>query len=314
MTRETPIDADLAKFNAALGELSLSISQPLAEQRVQWEAACRAFRAERPHRLMVEDLDANGVRARVYRPPGEAPKPGVIYFHGGGWVMGSCDTHDDICAEIADQAEVVLVSVAYRLAPEHHHPAQLDDGHTVLDWMRSSGRALGIDLDHIVAAGDSSGGQQAMALALSGRDRGLPRLRGLVLIYPWLGKDMDTQSHRRGATNLSREDLLFYRESFLGPRSTANWSDPLAFPNLAEDLAGMPPVFISAAYHDPLHDDGVIMHGKLTAQGIPAALRSEPALTHSFLRARHHSQAAMDGFKRIVEAIRSLAHEGMLPD
>lgn len=314
MTREVPIDADMAKFNAALGELSPSTSQPLAEQRVQWEAACRAFRAERPARLMVEDLDANGVRARVYRPPGEAPKPGVIYFHGGGWVMGSCDTHDDICAEIADQAQVVLVSVEYRLAPEHRHPAQLEDGLTVLDWMRSSGRALGIDLDHIVAAGDSSGGQLAMALALSSRDRGLQRLRGLVLIYPGLGSDMDTPSHRRGADNLSREDMMFYRESFLGPHGTANWNDPLALPNLAEDLTGLPPVFISVAHHDPLHDDGVIMQGKLEKQGIPSAIRSEPGLTHSFLRARHHSQAAMDGFKRIVEAVRALAHEGLLPD
>ncbi len=308
-----PIDPELAKFNADLSKRSSSTSLSLSDQRVQWEAACRAFRAPRPARLMVEDIDANGVKVRVYRPPGESPKPGVIYFHGGGWVMGSCDTHDDICAEIADEAQVVVVSVAYRLAPEHRHPAQVEDGLTVLDWMRSSGRALGIDLDHIVAAGDSAGGQMAMALAFSNRDLGLPPLRGIVLIYPGLGVDMDTDSHRRGADNLKRAEMDFYRESFLGPRGDPNWSDPLAFPNLAKNFSGLPPVFISVAYHDPLHDDGIVMEGKLSKQGIPATVRSELSLTHSFLRARHHSKAAMAGFRRIVEAVRTLAHEGMLP-
>ena len=111
----------------------------------------------RPERLMVEDLEVEGIHVRVYRPPGEDPKPGVLYAHGGGWTMGSCETHDDICAEIADQADVVVVLFDYRLAPEHPHPAQIEDALKVLDWMRSSGRALGIDPTHIIARGRQCG-------------------------------------------------------------------------------------------------------------------------------------------------------------
>ena len=104
---------------------------------------------------------------RIFRPPGEDPKPGVLHAHGGGWTMGSCETHDDLCAEIADQADVVSVLFDYRLAPEHPHPAQIEDAAAVLDWMRSSGRAIGIDPSRIIASGDSAGGQVAAGLALT---------------------------------------------------------------------------------------------------------------------------------------------------
>ena len=122
------------------------------------------FRAPRPERLLVEDLDIEGVHVRIYRPPGEAPKPGVIYFHGGGWVLGSCETHDDMCAEMAIGADVVVVAVDYRLAPEHRHPAQLEDALKVLDWMREQGRALAIDPSPSCGAGDSAGGQMTLGL------------------------------------------------------------------------------------------------------------------------------------------------------
>ena len=264
---------------------------------------------------MVEDLDVGGVHVRVFRPPGEAPKPGVIYFHGGGWVLGSCETHDDMCAEMADQADCVVVLIDYRLAPEHPHPAQLEDSLTVIEWMRSSGRALGIDPSHIIGVGDSAGGQMTVALAQALREQGQRQLRGMVLIYPVLGVDTETASYRRNANApcLTRDEMIFYLESFLGPRGNKNWTDPKAVPNLATDLAGLPPAYITVAAHDPLCDDGLIFRDKLAAAGIPVALREEPVLCHSYMRARHHSAPAMDGFKAIVEAVRHLAHEGALP-
>ena len=94
---------------------------------------------------MVEDLDVEGVHDRIFRPPGEDPKPGLVHAHGGGWTRGSCETHDDLAAEIADQADVVSVLFSYRRAPEHRHPAQIEDGAKVLAWVRSAGRAIGID-------------------------------------------------------------------------------------------------------------------------------------------------------------------------
>lgn len=293
-----------------------SSTWPLPRQREAWDKVCAAFRAPRPDRLMVEDLDVDGTHVRVFRPPGQDPKPGIIYFHGGGWVLGSCETHDDMCAELADQADVVVVLVDYRLAPEHPHPAQLDDSLTVLDWMRSSGRALGIDPTHIVAAGDSAGGQMTAGLAQCLRDRGLTQLRGMVMIYPVLGADTETPSYIRNAHApcLTRDEMIYYLESFLGPRDGPSWHDSYAVPNLAADLSRLPPAFITVAAHDPLCDDGRIFCARLKAAGIPVMLREEPALAHSYMRARHVSVPAMAGFKAIADAVRSLAHEGCLPE
>ncbi len=312
-----PVDPGMLKFYEELSRHSPpeSAQWPLDRQRKAWDDVCRMFRAPRPERLIVEDLDANGVHVRVFRPPGNAPKPGVIYFHGGGWVLGSCETHDDVCAEIADRSDVVVVLVDYRLAPEHPHPAQLEDSHRVLEWMRTAGRAMGIDPTHIIGAGDSAGGQMTVGLALSLRDRGLPQLRGQVLIYPVLGADTKTDSYTRNAHGpcLTRAEMTFYLESFLGARGGPNWSNAYAVPNLATDLSGLPPAFITVAGHDPLCDDGIIFQKKLRQAGISATLRREPALAHSYMRARHVSKPAMAGFDAIAAAIRSLAHEGMLP-
>jgi len=314
---QTPIDPGMLTFYKELSRHSPaeSANWPLPQQRQAWDDVCRMFRAERPARLLVEDVDAGGVPVRVFRPPGEAPRPGVIYFHGGGWVLGSCETHDDMCAEISHRADVVTVLVDYRRAPEHPHPAQLEDSHKVLDWMRGSSRALGIDPHHVIGAGDSAGGQMTVGLALSLRQRGLTQLRGQVLIYPVLGADTETASYRRNAHApcLTRDEMIFFLESFLGPRGGCNWTDPRAVPNLAADVSGLPPAFITVAAHDPLYDDGINFHDKLRAAGIATALRREPALAHSYMRARHVSKPAMAGFDAIVEAIRTLAHEGKLP-
>ncbi len=312
------VDPGMLEFYKKLCEHSPpeSASWPLDRQRQAWDDVCRMFRASRPERLIVEDLDANGVHVRIFRPPGNAPKPGMIYFHGGGWVLGSCETHDDMCAELADRADVVAVLVDYRLAPEHRHPAQLEDSHAVLEWMRSAGRAMGIDPSHIIGAGDSAGGQMSVGLALSLRDRGLPQLRGQVLIYPVLGADTATPSYIRNAHApcLTRDEMIFYLESFLGPGGGRNWRDPYAVPNIADDVSGLPPAVIAVAEHDPLCDDGIIFHGKLTAAGVPAMIRREPTLAHSYMRARHVSKPAMEGFDAIVKAVHLLAHEGALPE
>jgi acetyl esterase len=285
-----------------------SASWPLERQRLEWEGVCRMFRAARPPSIAVEDVDVEGIHCRIYRPKTPGMKPGVIYFHGGGWVLGSCETHDDMVAELADASATVAVMVDYRLAPEHIHPAQLEDSLKVLRWMRTE--AEGIDPRNIIGAGDSAGGQMTAGLCLHLRDTGEAQLQSQVLIYPCLGGDMNSGSYVRNADApcLTRDEMRYYTESFLGPKGGPNWKDPLALPLLAKDVTGMPPAFISVAGHDPLCDDGILFAEKLRAVGVPVALREEPTLAHSFMRARHESEAAMEAFKAIAAALRSMAH------
>lgn len=322
MTGKTvPIDPGMLKFYKVLSAESPpeSVNWPLPRQRKSWDEVCAKFRAPRPPGLVVEDLQvpsANGpIAVRLYRPRGAELLPGIIYLHGGGWVLGSIETHDDVCAEMADGAKVVVVAVDYRLAPENPHPAQLEDNLAVLEWMRRDGMQHGIDPIRIVAAGDSAGGQMSASLAMWLRDHGRPQLRGTVLIYPVLGSDTDTESYRRNADApcLTRSDMVYYLDAVLGPKGGAPWHDPYAMPLHAEDYSGLPPTFITAAAHDPLFDDAAIYAGKLTQAGVAVMLREEPELTHSYMRARHVCTPAMAGFRAIVAAVRSLAHELKLP-
>jgi acetyl esterase len=277
---------------------------PLDEQRKAWNAVCAEFRAPRPAGLNVQDLETEGVKFRLYVPEGHNPKPGVLYFHGGGWVLGGPETHDDMCAEMAVGADCVVALVDYRLAPEHPHPAQLEDSLKVWRWMRAQG------FSDIVAAGDSAGGQMSAALALTVAELGLPQLKAMVLIYPVLGNDLTTASYLRNAHApcLTRNEMKFYLRSFLGPEDSRNWRDEKAVPNLARDVSGLPPTFITVAAHDPLYDDGLIFAQKLKLANVPVVVREEPELAHSYMRARYVSGPAKKGFDAIVEALRSLSH------
>ena len=309
MTR-TAIDPGMMRFYKELSKHSPpeSATWPLDQQRSAWEGVCKMFQSPRPSSIEVEDLDIDGTHVRLYRPKGNGLKPGCIYFHGGGWVVGSCETHDDMVAEMAAGADCVMVMVDYRLAPENPHPAQLEDSLKVLLWMRDAGQQHGIDPSNIMGAGDSAGGQMTVGLAMALRDAGAPQLKGQVLIYPVLGADTETASYivNRDAPNLTRDEMMFYLESFLGPRGGRNWQDPYAVPNIATNLKGMPPAFITVAAHDPLHDDGIIFAEKLKAAGVPVEVREEPALPHSYMRARYESEPAMAGFKAIVTALRKM--------
>jgi acetyl esterase len=309
----------MLSFYEALHKMSPPevVELPLPEQRRAWDEVCRCFRAPRPDGISVSDItvsvDTKALKLRVYRPTADGPLPGVLYFHGGGWVLGSLETHDDICAELAELSRTVVVAVDFRLAPEHRHPAQLEDALAALAWMRGSGNRYGIDPKRILAAGDSAGGQMSAALALWLRDHGEEQLGGQILVYPVLGTDFTSTSYVRNAQApcLTLSEMLFFWESFLGPRGSPGWSDKYAVPLLETDFRGLPPAFLTAAAHDPLYDDAVLYAAKLQAAGVPAVLRREPALAHSYMRARHVSEPARAGFAAIAEAVKTLAHAGI---
>lgn len=262
-----------------------------AENRRFYDAMCAIFRAERPEGLTVEDRAVAGVPCRFYGP--QTPVL-VLYLHGGGFVVGGLDSHDDICAEIADATGLQVVAVDYPLAPEHRFPAQIDA--TIAVWTALARPGI--------VMGDSAGGTLAAALCLAMRGGHMPL--GEILIYPGLGGDGSAPSYSENANAplLTTADLQGYVD-MLHDGDTA--TDPLAAPLLAADLSGLPPGLIVTADVDPLRDDGRDYAARLAEAGVPSLWRNEAQLPHGFLRARRQSDRARRSFAAIIAAVARMA-------
>lgn len=267
------------------------------ENRRHYDAMCAVFRVPRPSGVATLDERIGEVPVRVYRPAEARAGAAILYAHGGGYVVGSLESHDDVCAEIAEGTGATVVAVDYRLAPEHRHPAQLDDVETV--W-----REIAARFDRVVVAGDSAGACLVAGLCLRLRRRGERLPAAQVLIYPGLGGDrsLPAYSENAEAPMLRTVDLSAYEiarfggAAPVGPREEAH---PLA----ATDLAGLPPAFVLTADVDPLRDDGLLYAERLRAAGVDAIGRNEPQLVHGFLRGRHRSARIRAAFDAIVAAL-----------
>lgn len=294
-----------------------AVTFTMAEQRAFYDRLCAHFRKPRPPGVTAEDRDVKGpggpIPIRIYRPSPEPGLPVVLYLHGGGKVVGGLDSHDDICAELADQAGLIVIAVDYRLAPEHRFPAAFEDCWAVLAALAEGD--LGVGADRIVVAGDSAGGNLAAGLALRARDLGRPRLSGQILIYPGLGGDMSRGSYveQANAPGLGTADVRYYKSIYVGPPDDPNHASKFAFPLNETNYSGLPPAFLVAAHFDPLRDDCIDYAARLTSAGVAAHVRHEPLLVHAFLRARHMSPAAAASFAAITKAARSLGRSGRLP-
>ena len=299
-----------------------AVAFSMPEQRAFYDRMCAHFRKARPVGIAVDDRTVQGpdgpVAVRIYRPSPEPvlPEPDLpvlVYLHGGGFVVGGLDSHDDICAELAERADLAVVAVDYRLAPEHRFPAAFDDCWAVLAAL--AGGKLGLETTRIAVAGDSAGGNLAAAVAMHARDLGGPRLAGQVLIYPGLGGDMARGSYieQAAAPGLTTADVAYYKSVYVGPPEAPNHRNKLASPLKETRYTDLSPAFLVAAHWDPLRDDCLDYAARLTAAGVPAQVRHEALLPHAFLRARHMSPAAAASFTAIAEAARSLAHCGRLP-
>ena len=279
-----------------------AVNFTMAEQRAFYDRYCAHFRRPRPSTVITTEFSIGSIKCRLYRKQEADNAPILLYLHGGGYVLGGLESHDDVCAEICEGAAVDVVAVRYRLAPEHPFPAAFDDCWAVLQHLAK-------DHTRIVVGGDSAGGNLSAALALKARDEGGPKLAGQVLIYPGLGGDMTrgsyvTQAHAPG---LSTGDVVYYRDTYKGGGN--KFSEPLR----ETDYHGLPPAFLVAACLDPLHDDCGTYATRLKAAGVAAQVRDEPRLVHAFLRARNMSEPARASFVAIVAAVHSLAYHGRLP-
>ncbi len=235
-------------------------------------------------------------------------RPALLYFHGGGFMIGSVRTHDRLCRRLASLSGCFVVSVDYRLAPEHRFPSAVDDAFDALAWLLREAPSLGIDPERIAVGGDSAGGTLAAACALHARDRGWP-LALQMLLYPGLGAEQDTRSHRDYAGGyLLDADLVqwFFSHYLRGPEDRFDWRfAPLVHP----DPGGTAPAWIALAQYDPLVDEGRAYADRLAAAGVAVECRLYEGMIHSFLlfgglvrQARIAQQEAADVLRRHLAA------------
>jgi acetyl esterase len=236
----------------------------------------------------VEDLEipgpaGNQIPVRVYTPTtGQSLRPLVVYFHGGGFVIGNIDSHDATCRELAHLAEAVVVSVDYRLAPEHAGPAAAEDCYAATRWVADNAAALGGDPLRLAVAGDSAGGNLAAVVPLIARDRGGPPIAFQLLIYPVTDLTMSQPSMEENAEGymLTAAGLRWFYDHYLG--GAGDPKDAVLSPLFASDLSGLPPALVLTAEFDPLRDEGEAYAARLIAAGVPVAVKRYDGLIHGF--------------------------------
>ena len=263
--------------------------------------------ADEVHR--VEDRTIPGaagdVPIRIYDPGGPEPTGALVYFHGGGWVVGDLETHDAYCRSVAAASGVTVVAVDYRLAPEHKYPAAVDDCFAATCWIAEHGEQLGIDTARIGVGGDSAGGNLAAVVTLLARDRGGPPLRLQLLLYPVADFSFDTESYEENADGflLTRDAMRWFWDLYL-PDAAAG-AGPSASPLRAGDLSNVPPALVITAQYDPLRDDGQAYADRLRAAGVPVDHTCYGGVIHGFCRQTNVLQQARDARDQVADVLRT---------
>ena len=236
----------------------------------------------------VRDIEVGGadgpLKARLYVPENVKPNsPALIFYHGGGWVMGGLDSHDRPCRRMCAVGDIVVLAVDYRLAPEHAFPAAIDDAQAAFHWVCAHANELGVDKSKLAVGGDSAGGNiaAAMSLSLKGHEHGEPALQ--LLIYPALQPFGQAQSHQRFGDGyaLDEADMKFFITLYAGENAN-EINDVRLWPLLAENFNNAPPAYIITAGQDPLQDDGSQYANALEKVGVNVKLEHYPTMTHGF--------------------------------
>lgn len=257
-----------------------------------------------PHPVAVQvrripGPDGVTVPIRIYRPTTPGPHPVLVSMHGGGWVRGSLDGDEFRSHLLAHLSECAIVSVDYRLAPEHPYPAALDDCYAVLTWVAANAAAEGFDADRIGVSGDSAGANLAAAVALMARDRGGPPLCCQILVYPICDHDFDRASYRDHAEGklLTRALMQWFWDQYAG---TADRNQPYLSPLRARDLGNLPPALVITAEHDPLRDEGELYARRLAEAGTLVEAVRMDGLIHPFQALAVLHPKTRDSFERMA--------------
>ena len=224
------------------------------------------------------------IPARIYTPKklrkADGLAPGLVFFHGGGWVIGNLETHDVVCRKLAHEGEMIVMSVDYRLAPEHRFPAAVEDAVTATKWVAANAKGLGIDASRLVVGGDSAGGNLAAVVSLDARENG-PRLAGQLLVYPATDFSRKHPSHSEPETSilLTHTVVTWFMNNYLGDADINDWR---ASPARARTLADLPPAYVLTAGADPLRDEGDEYAARLKEAGVAVTYRHFPGQFHGF--------------------------------
>lgn len=279
------------------------------QARAAYEAGAGVLEIASKALPRVEDIaiparDGTQLHARLYAPSTAQPLPVLLYLHGGGFTIGSVATHDTLCRELVFQAGCAVVSLDYRLAPEHKFPTAINDAWDALQWLHQQGQTLGLDSSCMAVGGDSAGGTLAAACALLACDAGLP-LQLQLLIYPGTCAHQDTDSHLRYATGLvlEREGIHWFFNHYV--RDAADREDWRFAPLLAPDVEGVAPAFFCLAELDPLVDEGVQYADMLRMAGVPVELEIYKGVTHEFVKMGRAIAEARQAHADMAAALRA---------
>lgn len=289
MENSQSVDPD----SQAVLDLIAASGRPLMEKGGV-ESARESMRASRlllgatPSETQVRDIVAprteGEILIRLYRPPAKSahcPLPLLVYFHGGGWVLGDIETGDAFCATLAQRVGIAVAAVDYRLAPEHPFPAAVEDAFAALDWLVANAQAVGVDTNFVAVCGDSAGGNLAAVCALRARDPDQTPLRAQILLYPVTDLAMATESYRRNAEGygLTANAMRWFRELYLSGADDADWR---ASPLRADQIDNIAPALVVTCGFDPLCDEGAAYAHRLRAANVPVRHLHYPRQIHGF--------------------------------
>ena len=279
------LDPDAAARVASFGDILPMRRRGLAAVRAAIESA--PLPDDMPGMAAITDTAIPGpagpIPTRIYWPTDNSDGPALVYFHGGGLVMGSNRSFEPLARMLASASGATVVAVDYRLAPEAPQPAQFDDAFAATDWVSRNAGDVGVDAAQLAVVGDSAGGALAAAVALAARDRGGPAIYAQVLLYPGLDRDMDTTSITAlaDAPMLTRDDIDYLHN--LADGDVGPPSDPYLVPAYADDLSGLPPAIVVTAGCDPIHDWGERYAARLRDAGVQTTATRYPGIYHGFL-------------------------------
>lgn len=284
---------------------------PTQQSRDTFAEMAELFEA-RPNLERIEDaVTDNGVGLRIYQAArSETATPVVLYFHGGGWVLGDLETHDTMCGRLAAESGLIVISVDYRRAPEHPYPAPLEDCTDAAAFVTEHAAELGCDENRLIVAGDSAGGNLAAALALATRDaldEGADSpIIGQLLLYPALNNDYETDSYIQFAEGfgLTRHIMVWFWNQYLGDQTPNAGTTPA----LAETLANLPPTHVVTAEYDILRDEAEAFAERLQAAGVPTTHRRYDGMLHAFLHFTGAIECGREGMKDVAAVLREFVH------